>query len=217
LGNFDDLEYNNFMAKKSSSPSAKKTAKTVKVPPAGTASGKKSGTLKALARELSSLIPKLDARGLQFLIEQARIHLYNMQVDQLNESIEYSAAMEARRTDAGAVKSGGGRTGTGKNVKAGKTGKTADVMRIEKSESGSSFYIVFRGQWIMFSRDEIIRLVNIVSAPVTDLEVREHLFDWFERERRDVFAAIPIADKFDERLKNLTALLKKNFRARKKD
>ncbi|GHV95549.1 hypothetical protein AGMMS50293_18690 [Spirochaetia bacterium] len=58
-------------------------------------------------------------------------------------------------------------------------------------------------------------MVRIVSAPVTELERREHLFDWFERERRDVFAEIPIADKFDERLKKIAALLTKNFKLKK--
>ncbi|MDR1318823.1 MAG: hypothetical protein LBJ90_04290 [Treponema sp.] len=199
------------MTAKQSPPSAKKTAKAGKKPSAKAASGEKDGALKALARELSSLIPQLDAGGLRFLIDQARIHLYNLQVDRLNEAAARSAEEESRQTDR-AGKSGGGRAGAGKNVKAGKTEKTADLMRLEKSESGSSFYIVYRGQWIMFSRAEITGLVNIVLAPVTDLEVREHLFDWLERERRDVFATIPIADKFDGNLKSLTALLKKNFR-----
>jgi hypothetical protein len=192
------------MTAKKSSPAAKKT-KTVKRSSAGAAPGEKNGATGDLARELGSLIPKLDGEGLRFLIEQARVHLYNMQVDQLNRAVEHSAA----------VKAGGDRTGVGRNAGTGKAGKTADSMRIEKSESGSSFYVVYRGKWVMFSREEIIRMVSIVSAPATDLEAREHLFDWFERERRDLFATIPVADKFDERLKKLIGLLKKNFRVRK--
>jgi len=67
----------------------------------------------------------------------------------------------------------------------------------------------------MISRDEIIHMVSIVSAPVSELEIRENLFAWIEKERRDVFESIPIADKFDERLKKIAALLKKNFRVSK--
>jgi hypothetical protein len=173
----------------------KKTAK------GGTATPKDSEK-DALAKELCSLIPKLDAEGLRFLVEQANVHLYNMQVDILNQRVV---------DGADAQKSGKGKSsGAAKTVKS----KAADEPRLEGSESGSSFYLVFRGQWLMFSREEIAQMVQIVSAPVTELERLEHLFTWLERERRDLFAAIPIADKFDERLKKIAALLKKNFKVK---
>ena len=172
----------------------KKTAKAPK-----TRTGENS--TEALAKELRSLIPRLDAEGLRFLIEQAQVHLYNMQVDELNQTMERQAAVKAKSTKA-----------SGRKAAPEKAKK--DDLRIEGTESGSSFYIVYRGQYVMFSRDEIVRMVKIASAPVTELEQRKHLFDWFERERRDIFAEIPIADKFDERLKKITALLKKNFRVR---
>jgi hypothetical protein len=66
----------------------------------------------------------------------------------------------------------------------------------------------------MFSRNEIIHMVNIASAPVTEIEIQEHLLDWFKKERRDIFSAIPITDRFDQRLSIIAALLKKNFRVR---
>ena len=34
-----------------------------------------------LAAELVSLLPSLDAEGLAFLVQQARVHLYNMALD----------------------------------------------------------------------------------------------------------------------------------------
>jgi hypothetical protein len=40
----------------------------------------------SLVKELKSLIPRLDSEGLAFLVEQAKIHLYNMQVDELNKT-----------------------------------------------------------------------------------------------------------------------------------
>jgi hypothetical protein len=173
----------------------KKTAKGGKAAP-------KDSEKDTLAKELLSLIPKLDAEGLRFLVEQANVHLYNMQVDIQNQHIT---------DEASAKKSGKGKSpGAAKTVKS----KTADEPRLEGSESGSSFYLVCRGQWLMFSRDEIAKMVRIVSAPVTELERLEHLFTWLERERRDIFAAIPIADKFDERLKKIAALLKKNFKVK---
>jgi hypothetical protein len=64
----------------------------------------------------------------------------------------------------------------------------------------------------MFSRDEMARLVRLVSAPGTDPEIRERFYGWLERERRDVLVSIPMADKFDEKLKALAVLIKKTFK-----
>ena len=170
---------------KNAAASTKKAA-----PAAGKAAGKtEDGGREALARELRSLIPRLDAEGLSFLVEQARVHLYNMQVEELN------------KTTAGA--------GSGA---AAKQAKRRDSFRLEGSESGSSYYIIYNNDWIMFSRDEMAQLARIISAPGTDLEIRERLYRWLERERRDVLVSIPMADKFDEKLKALVALIKKTFK-----
>jgi hypothetical protein len=143
----------------------------------------------ALAKELRALIPQLDAEGLSFLIEQARVHLYNMQAAELNKTLSHEEAKAPKRNPA--------------------TG-----FRIEGSESGSSYYLVYNNQWIMFSREEMIQIAGIASSEGTDLEIRDRLFTWFERERRDVLASVPMADKFDDRLKKLAVLIKKTFKVR---
>jgi hypothetical protein len=145
----------------------------------------------ALAKELRGLIPRLDAEGLSFLIEQAQVHLYNMQAEELNKTLT--------RTKPGAAKHPPASAGT---------------FRIEGSESGSSYYLIYKNEWIMFSRDEMIRIAGIASARGTDLEIRERLFAWFEKERRDVLSSVFIADKFDDKLKKLAALIKKTFKVR---
>jgi hypothetical protein len=148
----------------------------------------KSNSRETLAKELRSLIPRLNVEGLQFLIEQAQVHLYNMQVDELN------------KTFAGASK----------------PAKQSETIRIEGSGSGSSFYMFYHGQSVMFSRDEVIGLVKIVNGPGTALEIAERLFNWFDRERADVFALIPMTDKFDGRIKKIAQIMKKNFRIQPK-
>jgi hypothetical protein len=147
----------------------------------------------ALAKELRSLIPRLDAEGLQFLIEQAQVHLYNMQVDELNNTF-------VRARPAGASR----------------PAKQSEEIRIEGSGSGSSFYMFYHGQSVMFSRDEIIGLVKLVNGPGTALEIAERLFNWFDRERADIFATIPMADKFDSRVKKIAQVIKKNFKIQMK-
>jgi len=154
-----------------------------------------------LAKELRGLIPKLDSEGLAFLVEQAKVHLYNMQVDELNR-----AAIAA---DKAAAKT---RSAAGKSKAAAKSKSGKDAYRFAGSESGSSFYLYCPHDEIMFSRSEISQLVKIVNCKETDLEIRERLFNWFERERRDVFSAISIASKFDDNLKMLAALIKKSFK-----
>ena len=154
-----------------------------------------------LAKELKGLIPKLDSEGLEFLVEQAKIHLYNMQVTELNESALAEAASAQTKT-------------RGRKPAAGKS-SGADKFRIEGTESGSSYYLYYGNGDLMFSKNEMVRLVKIVSAEGTDLDIRERLYNWFERERVDVFAVLPIKTKSDPRLKTLAELIKKTFRLRK--
>jgi len=157
----------------------------------------------SLAAELKDLIPNLDSEGLQFLIEQAKVHIYNMQVDELNK-----AALET-----GETRDPGGSRGKQKKTKQ----EAIDGgLSIRGTESGSSFYLHYRNDDIMFSRDEMIHLVKIVNGKGSNLEIRERLYNWFDRERRDIFSVVPIADKFDERLKALSALIKKSFAFREK-
>jgi hypothetical protein len=157
------------------------------------AKGKSAGEREVLAEELRGLIPRLDAEGLSFLIEQAQVHLYNMQVEELNQTLARSSPKTGPKTGPKRV---------------------SPDMRIEGAESGSSYYLVYNGDWIMFSREEMVHITRIVSAPGTDPEIRERLFNWFLRERRDVLSSVPMADKSDEKLKKLIALVKKTFKVR---
>ena len=184
---------------------AKKPSGTVKPKTGGSA--KKSSAVKTakkpvdpvrepLFEELRTLLPKLDNEGLAFLVKQAKIHLYNMQVDKLNE--------EARELNA--------QTAGTEAVVSSVEKPQAKEMKIIGTESGSSYYLHYRNNAVMFSRNEMIHLVKIVNAPGTDLEIRERLYNWFDRERKDVFATIPMKDKFDNRLSTLAALVKKSFK-----
>jgi len=157
----------------------------------------------SLAKELKSLIPKLDSEGLAFLVEQARVHLYNMQVDELNRAARAANAASARSHSI-----------TAKTRAKGKAADIQDNMSIRGSESGSSFYLFFRNSNIMFSRDEMTALVKIANGKGTDQEIGERLYNWINRERKDVFATVPLANKFDEKLKTFASVIKKSFKLR---
>ena len=162
---------------------------------------KKDTEHELLAKELKTLIPKLDSEGLAFLIEQARVHLYNKQVEKLND-----AAIAADNASARAkklTKKPGGQS----RAKGGK-------LKISGTDSGSSYYLYCPNDEVMFSKNEMIQLVKIANGKGSDLEIRERLYNWFERERRDVFAALPMADKFDNQLKALATVIKSSFKLR---
>ncbi|MDR1430467.1 MAG: hypothetical protein LBI85_09290 [Spirochaetaceae bacterium] len=148
-----------------------------------------------LAKELTRLIPRLDEEGLSFLIEQAQVHLYNMQVDELNQTM-------LRNVERSASKSP-------------KPKKTAPAdMGIQVSADKHSYYIVYQGKWVMFTDEEIIQLAKIASAPVDDYEKSGALYRWFERERRDVFGTIPIEGKTDPLLTRMADVIRKNFKVK---
>jgi len=167
---------------------------------------KTGGERELLAKELKALIPKLDVEGLAFLIEQAQVHLYNMQVEELNNTLEKNAKREAARKPQG--KAGAGKTGA-------KAADTGGFSEIKSSDSGSSYYVVYKTEWIMFTREEMTSLAKIVNGEGTDLEIRERVFNWLRRERTDVLRSAGIADKFDGKVKSFAALIKKSFTLKK--
>jgi len=163
---------------------------------------KKTSQKDFLAGELQSLIPELDEEGLAFLVEQGRIHLYNMQVTELNKAAQ-EANDASRRMQV--------ITGRAGNNSSGKTAKAGDAFRIEGTKSGSSYYLFYNNSNIMFSRSEMIELVQISKGPGTVQETCERIYNWFVRERKDIFALVPFSDIYDEKLKIIVRLIKKNF------
>jgi len=164
---------------------------------------KKSTNEETLAKELRSLIPKLDVEGLTYLIEQASIHIYNMKVDEHNRAVLAASETPSK----------------GKSSKAGKTSANKQKsltgnFTIKGTESGSSYYLYYQNKNVMFSQSEMTHLVKIVNAPGTEPEICERLFNWFNRERKDIFSFINMKNKFDDRLKEISAVIKKSFKLR---
>ena len=157
----------------------------------------KNAQWESLAKELRNAIPNLDVEGLAFLVEQARVHLYNMEVDKHNNAVLAESKAGKSRSKAAAVKQS----------------KPA-AYKIVGTESGSSYYLHCPGDEVMFSKGEMVQLTKIANGKGTDLEIRERLYNWIERERRDVFSALPVKNKADERLGIVASLIRKNFKLR---
>jgi hypothetical protein len=180
--------------------SKKKAAATRPKKKSTKAKGGKNIEKEKLAKELITLIPKLDEEGLAFLVKQAQVHLYNMQVDALNKTMI--------KDEERAKKSVSGKTGKSSSVE--------DFWDIKISETGSSYYIVYHNEWIAFSKEEITAIVKIALGEGTELEIKERLFNWLSRERNDLLYTASIAKKFDIKLESLIKLLRENFKLRKK-
>ena len=87
-----------------------------------------------LAAELRSMMKDLDEEGLAFLVEQARVHLHNMNVIRLEEEL----AAASRSDKKGAAKKSASRL-------------PAADFRIDRSPSGATYHIFSGGKWKMFT------------------------------------------------------------------
>jgi hypothetical protein len=127
---------------------------------------KKSKSAKGpVLEELLALLPELDEEGLSFLLEQAKVHRYNMEAERLND-----LARKLGTAEPGAVR-----------------GAQANVLRIERSADGSTYHIVAGGDWKMFTAEEMAALVRISRCGEGEEETSRRLRAWFARERRDVY------------------------------
>lgn len=158
-------------------------------------SGKKDAVREKLLKELKTIIPKLDSEGLVFLVEQSRIHLYNMQVENLNN---------ARIATAAHSKTNSTKTSKAKPVK--------EAFIFDATSAG--FCLRYGTVNTMFSKQEMTALVKIANGSGSDLEISGRIFTWFERERSDVIGTLRLTDRFDDRIKLLAVCIKKNFRLR---
>lgn len=179
-------------ASKTASSVSKKNVSKIKTKPASkkTKNSKivKNRERENLANELKSLIPKLDEEGLAFLVKQAHVHLYNMQVEALNNTI---------------IKDG--------QRQSSKSGKKDEDFNDVKM-SGSGYFIAYNSDWISFTKDEMAAVVKIALGEGTEPEITERLYNWFSRERGDVLITAAIAGKLDNKLITLISILKNNFR-----
>jgi len=142
-----------------------------------------------LLKELKAILGKLDAEGLAFLLEQARVHLYNMEADRL----------DALRDSMAAAAPGTGKPAT-------------SPLRIERSESGSSYYIVQNGAYIMFSPPEMAMMARLAHGNDDDYDAAQALAKWLEKERSDALSELWRPVQSGHSLAALVAVLRKTFK-----
>jgi hypothetical protein len=155
---------------------------------------------KALITELEELIPQLDEAGLEFLVEQARIHLYNMKVDELN-SLAQNIGSPAGKTNR-------------KNTQNPGAARPAPVFQIKAGSGGGIYHVSYQGNWKLFSDTEMLAMVRIVQGPGSQEERAARLFRWLRTERRDLLQDIPFQGAQDPLFIEFVSLLQKTFAIR---
>jgi hypothetical protein len=146
----------------------------------------------AVLEELLALLPELDDEGIAFLLEQARVHRYNMEADRLNAIAERAAAADVSPPSRGAA-----------------TG--ASALRIERSADGSTYHLVAGGDWKMFTAEEMAAMVRITRSGEGGEETAGRLRAWLARERRDVFLDLGLDGPSIGMARDLAALILKTF------
>ena len=156
-----------------------------------TAKKTKHDKKKELVEELTALLDELDEAGLEFLLEQGRVHRYNMEVERLN-------AIEERRGTRGATGAAAERS-------------AASTLSIERSEDGNTYHIVANGKWKLFAAEEMARLVGIAWLAEPEEDRARGLFAWLSTERADALGDLGIAKPSSPRLAELVRLLRASF------
>lgn len=190
-------------------PAAAKTATAAQAPvttkgerKTAMASKKKASTeVLQLREELTGLLPELDAEGLAFLIEQARVHLYNMKVVELEAAAQAAESSSRRASQT--------RRGGAGSTQAATSPDTS--LRFEATAGSSVYHLVYQNKWKMFGGDEIMAMVRICSGGEPEAAVAPRLYRWIKNERSDVFQEIPMSGPADPLVAALVRVLRTTF------
>lgn len=149
---------------------------------------------KKLSSELIELIPQLDEEGLSFLIEQAKVHLYNLEIGRQEMEIETNQKNNQNKPKQG---------NTQENAQA--------HFRIERSGDGNNYHLITGGKWKLFNEEEMLAMVKIAQGPDSSEEIASRLHLWLMKERPDTFGDLEIGDERDPKMKELVMFLKKSL------
>lgn len=173
----------------------------------GKRSGGKKGSAAAggaqpdLVRELTALLPDIQAEGLQFLLNQARVLLHNQQVEKVNAELAKLQDLEHRQR----------KSARPEKPAAGSEGGAPAGVDIEEGESGTSFVLVLSPARKFLNREEMRGLVRLCRAADAPGEAGTRLHRWLSRHRRDILLDAGIQSGSDPRLAALAELVRGRY------
>jgi len=141
--------------------------------------------------ELAALLPELDDAALAALLEQAKVHRYNMEIDRLN-----------------AIAGG---AGTDNSSHAPRDAQAPGELRMERSADGATYHIVAGSDWKMFTAEEMAALVRITRSGEGIEEVARRIRSWLSRERKDVYLDLGLDGPSIGRARDIAELIGRTF------
>jgi hypothetical protein len=150
---------------------------------------KKTSQTAKLQNELIKSIKELNDEGLLFMIQQANVLKYNMQVDMINRE---------KQKLIGNQKS---------NLKSG--------VEIIPGEQNRNFIIQLGTARKFLSREDFRSMVLIVQEKDSIKELSSRLFRWMEKERRDILIDCNIRNSSNPLLIELIKQIKSKYKVKK--
>ena len=163
------------------------------------------GARDVLLKELRSLIKEIDEEGLQFLIEQANVLIYNAKVEELN----------ARREEAAHKKRDTGKNGKSRSAKENKdTDETGSQVYFEAGKHSGGFLMDIDGNRFVMDQEEVMSLVSIAQKAPSRIEAQRRLYRWIEGHRDDILLDVDLPPA-GKRMQALYERLRSDFTIRK--
>lgn len=147
-----------------------------------------------LLKELRSLIKDIDEEGLFYLIEQANVLKYNMQVDKINNELAKVSSQQ-------------------KQVTKNKSQSVSKEVMITGDAKHDDFMLQIGNQRKVLTLDEM-RAITKIAHGGTLLEASGRLYNWFKRERSDILMDCGIRTVKDSVLSDIVTLIKSKYKVK---
>lgn len=152
-----------------------------------------------LVEELNKLSREIDVEGLEFLVNQAKILIHNIQINKVNSELRKLEKIdrEIKKVNLSGDSAAGAKTETDKKA-------------VAVEESGDNFILVLGTSRKFLSLNEMRKIVHICQAAAleavpesgeTDAALR--LYRWFKANRSDILTDGKIGNTHSPKLKEL--------------
>ena len=167
-----------------------------------------------LIAAIEKMLPELDEECLEALLKSAYNLASSLQEEQ--ERAERYATFEQAVYETFKPKEN--KKGTASSSKTTKKtkAKSKPVLRIERTEDGRFYNIVYGGKWKLFNIDEMTELANIALVKEPLESVCPRVYTWMRHERSDMLTDFAIATAASPVIRELVLMMRKKIKLNKK-
>lgn len=164
----------------------------------------------ALLKELNKLSKEINEEGLEFLVNQAKIILHNMQINKVNEELRKLEKIDEEIKNAK----------TDRDSAAGVEVET-DKRAVAVEEAGNNFILVLGSSRKFLNLKEMRKVVHICQSAANgsssgnaETEAALRLYRWFKANRTDVLADGRIGNAHNPKIKELFRIITAKYRTK---